>query len=355
MGQGLLTLAPLFYHMKYLNLSILFLLLCLQVYGVTLEAEFQLGKKQQPTLDKLLSDVARYIVFNKNSDKLIAKGMDGKLVEWDLKIKERRVIGHLESKRFFAYSSEANCLLIQKPNNDITVRNLDSGNEILVTNGKYDTGSLSTNGFHVVLSEGGEAFQYWQLNHENISIMKSFQTSMPIRNGLTLSNNGKYIATAEGTYRDGEGHKTVIKVWDSINEKQPLRVFNTGEILGVWNLIFSQDETRLAIDTQNNAQSGICVWDVRTGRKLLDKSGFEAYWTRALAFPPKKHPNDIEYLASGDEKGYLRIWKIPDGESVVWETYPTGIQALAFSPNGTYLAVALWDTTIHILRWSTNE
>ena len=341
--------------MRYFILSILFLLFCLPVHGVTLETEFQLGEKQEPTLDRLLPDVARYIVFNNNSDKLIAKGMDGKLVEWDLKTNEKREIGHLKSKRFFAYSSDANWLLIQKPNNDITLHSLDDDNEILITNGKFDTGSLSTNGSHVVLSEGGKAFQYWQLNHKNISTMKTFQTSMPIRNGLTLSNKGKYIAAAEGTYRDAEGHKTIVEVWNSKNERQPLRVFNTGEILGVWNLIFSQNETLLAIDTQNSGKSGIRVWDVRNGRQLLNKSGFEAYWTRALAFAPKEQTSDMDYLASGDEKGYLRIWKIPRGESLIWETYPTGIQALAFSPNGKYLAVALWDTTIQILRWKTNE
>ncbi len=341
--------------MRYFILSILFLLFCLPVHGVTLETEFQLGEKQQPTLDRLLPDVPRYIVFNKNSDKLITKEMGGKLVEWDLKTKEKREIGHLESKRFFAYSSDVNWLLIQKSNDDITLRNLDYDNEFLITNGKYDTGSLSIKGFHVVLSEGGKTFQYWQLHNHNISTQKSFQTSMPIRNGLTLSNNGKYIATAEGTYKDEEGHKTIVEVWNSKNERQPLRVFNTGEILGVWNLVFSQDESLLAVDTQNNSKSGIRVWDVRTGRQLLNKSGFEAYWTRALAFAPKEQYTDMDYLASGDEKGYLRIWKIPGGESLIWETYPTGIQALTFSPNGKYLAVALWDTTIQILRWNRNE
>ena len=111
----------------------------------------------------------------------------------------------------------------------------------------------------------------------------------------------------------------------------------------------------LAVDTQLNAKSGIRVWNVKTGAQLLNKSGFEAYWTRALAFVPNEKLNSTEYLASGDEKGNLRIWKIPGGESVIWETYPTGIQTLAFSPNGEYLAVALWDATIQILRWKKDE
>ena len=115
-------------------------------------------------------------------------------------------------------------------------------------------------------------------------------------------------------------------------------------------MLFSPDATLVAVDTQKNAQSGIRVWEVGTGRQRLAKSGFEAYWTRALAFSPTS-----EYLASGDEAGHLRLWDISEGESVVWETYLTGIQALAFSPNGEYLAVALWDTTIQILHWRKKQ
>ena len=113
---------------------------------------------------------------------------------------------------------------------------------------------------------------------------------------------------------------------------------------------FSADATLLAVDTQKNAQSGIRVWEIETGRKLLAKSGFEAYWTRALAFSPSG-----EYLASGDEAANLRVWDISEGESVIWETYPTGIQSLAFSPNGDYLAVALWDTTVQMLHWRDEQ
>ena len=175
--------------------------------------------------------------------------------------------------------------------------------------------------------------------------LKTLQTSLPVRNGLTLSDNGQFIAAAEGSYRDGEGHRTAIEIWNTTDER-PTRVFNTGEILGVWNVLFSPDATMLAVDTQKNAQSGIQVWEIETGRKLLTRSGFEAYWTRALTFSPSG-----KYLVSGDEASNLRVWDIAKGESVIWETYPTGVQSLAFSPNNEYLAVAFWDATIQVLYW----
>ena len=337
--------------MKKIVLLILFSLLSVSVHGVSLESAFQLGEKQQPRLDRLLPDVAQYMAFNKDSTKLIAKGMGGTLVEWNIQSRQKREVGNIHAKRLFVYSAGTNQLLIQKED-AATILNLESGGETQITKGRYESGSLSADGTLAVLSKGDKEFEFWQL--ADVS-SKTFQTTLPVRNGLTLSNNGKFIAAAEGTYRDGEGHRTIIEIWDAKTEKQPIRVFNTGEILGVWNLMFSDSGTMLAVDTQLNAKSGIRVWDVKTGAQLLNKSGFEAYWTRALAFAPNENSNPIEYLASGDEKGNLRIWKIPDGESTIWETYPTGIQALAVSPNGEYLAVALWDATIQILRWKRNE
>ena len=91
--------------------------------------------------------------------------------------------------------------------------------------------------------------------------MKTLQTSLPVRNGLTLSDDGQFIAAAEGSYRDGEGHRTIVEIWNATDE-HPIQVLDTGEILGVWNLLFSPDATMLAVDTQKHAQSGIRVWEL---------------------------------------------------------------------------------------------
>ena len=340
--------------MKNLIIFLLFDILCLSVQAATLEFAFQLGEKQQPRLDKLLPDVARYTVFGSDSTKLIAKGMGGTVVEWDLQSREKREISRVRAKRWFAYSLGTNQLLVRDADDNITILSLGSGDEALLTHGAYESGSLSVDSTRALLSRGDNEVEVWQLpkqgpktvkSEESAHKLKVLQTSFPVRNGLTLSDDGQRIAAAEGTYRDGEGHRTAIEVWNATDE-HPMKIFNTGEILGVWNVLFSPDATMLAVDTQKNAQSGIRVWEVETGRPLLTKSEFEAYWTRALAFSPTS-----DYLASGGEGGNLRVWDVSEGASVIWETYPTGIQALAFSPNGKYLAVALWDTTIQILHW----
>ncbi len=336
--------------MKNLIVFFLFnLLLCLSVQGAALEFAFQLGEKQQQRLDELLPDVARQMVFNKDSTKLIARGMGGTVVEWDLQTRQKREIGDIHAKRWFAYATGTDQLLVRKADDNITLLSLGSGGEILLTKGQYESGSLSADGTLALLSKGDNEVEVWRLAKQNREVMKTLPTNLPVRNGLTLSNDGQLIAAAEGSYRDGEGHRTVIEIWNTTDEN-PIQVLDTGEILGVWNVLFSPDATMLAVDTQKNAHSGIRVWEVGTGRQRLAKSGFEAYWTRALTFSPIS-----DYLASGDEAGNLRVWDISEGESVIWETYPTGIQALAFSPNGDYLAVARWDATIQILHWRANH
>ena len=340
--------------MKNLLFTLLFHLLCVSVHGVTLEFAFQLGEKEQPRLDKLLLDVARHMAFSSDNTKLIAKGMGGTVVEWDIQSRQKREVSHIHAKRWFAYSMGTDQMLVRDADDDITLLSLGSGDETLLTHGQYESGSLSVDGTLAVLSRGDSEVEVWQLtkqdpetvkNHGSARKLKVLQTSFPVRNGLTFSGDGQFIAAAEGTYRDGEGHRTAIEIWNA-TDAHPMKIFNTGEIFGVWNVRFSPDTTMLAVDTQKNAQSGIRVWEVETGRQLLTKSEFEAYWTRALAFSPTS-----DYLASGDESGDLRVWDISEGESVIWETYPTGIQALAFSPNGGYLAVALWDATIQVLHW----
>lgn len=321
-----------------------------------MEFAFQLGEKQEPRLDRLLPDVTRQLAFSGDSTGLIAKQMDGTVVMWDVQTRQNRVVCTIPEEQWFAYAVDANQLLIRTTDENIAVVDLASNAEITLTKGAYESGSLSDNGKLGVLSEGDDQIEVWQITPSTAVEMldggqilpqklKTLATAMPVRNGVTLSGDGRFIAAAEGSYREGEGHRTAIEIWNT-TDAHPIQVFDTGEILGVWNVLFSPDAKLLAVDTQKNAQSGIRVWEIKTGRQRLGKSAFEAYWTRALTFSPTS-----DYLVSGDEAGNLRVWDISEGESVIWETYPTGIQSLAFSPNGAYLAVALWDATIQILRW----
>ena len=277
--------------MKNLIVFVLFNLLCLSVQGATLEFAFQLGERQEPRLDKLLPDVAREMAFNKDSTKLVAKQMDGTVVVWDVQTLQNRIVCTIPEKRWFAYAAGMDQLLVRTADENVAIVDLETDVEMLLTKGAYDSGSLSDDGRLAVLSEGDEQVEVWQItpNDEQARFrkLKILETVLPVRNGLALGynsqidaakrGNGYLIAAAEGSYRDGEGHRTVVEIWSTADERA-IHVFNTGEILGVWNVLFSPNATMLAVDTQKNAQSGIRVWEIETGRQRLAKSGFEAYW-----------------------------------------------------------------------------
>ena len=183
-----------------------------------MEFAFQLGERQQPRFDKLLPDVARQMVFNRDGTKLIAKGMGGTVVEWDIQSRQKREIGDIRANRWFAYATGTDQLLVRKADDGITLLSLKNNRETLLTQGQYESGSLSADGTLAVLSKGDNEVEVWQLAKQSRKAMKTLLTDLPVRNGLTLSNDGQFIAAAEGSYRDGEGHRTVIEIWDTTAE-----------------------------------------------------------------------------------------------------------------------------------------
>ena len=174
-----------FYHMKNLLVFLLFNLLCLSVQGATLEFAFQLGEKQQPQLDKLLPGVARQMAFNKRSTKLITRRMGGTVVEWDIQSRQRREIGNIHAKRWFAYATGANQLLVRKANDNIAILSVGSGDETLLTNGQYESGSLSGDGTLAVLSKGDNEVEIWQLTKQSSEIVKSEGSAQKLKTLLT--------------------------------------------------------------------------------------------------------------------------------------------------------------------------
>ena len=155
------------YLMKNLLIAFLFNFLCVSVQGATLDFAFQLGEKQEPRLDKLLSDVVRQMAFSRDSKKLIAKGMGGTVVEWDIQSRQKREISYVRAKRWFAYSIGTDQMLARDADDNITILSLGNGDEALLTNGQYESGSLSADSTLAVLSRGDNEVEVWQLTKQD--------------------------------------------------------------------------------------------------------------------------------------------------------------------------------------------
>ena len=111
--------------------------------------------------------------------------MGGTVVEWDIQSRQRREIGNIHAKRWFAYSTGANQLLVRKANDNITILSVGSGDETLLTNGQYESGSLSTDGTLAVLSKGNNEVEVWQLTKQSSEIVKSEGSAQKLKTLLT--------------------------------------------------------------------------------------------------------------------------------------------------------------------------
>ena len=299
---------------------------------------FHFGVSQPPPGDRMLPRVSRHIVFSLDDTKIISRLEDGGVVQWDLETREEKHV--TTTKDLFAYSPVRNLLLLKNENDDVVLLNLDTNQETILTNGAFDSGSLSANGKFVALSRGDKEIEIWDADQKRL--VKPLKAVEPVRNGLAISHDGRYVAAAEGTYRDGEGHRTNIEVWD-IKRDAPADLIDTGVILGVWNLHFSPDASMLAVDSQIEAQAGIRVWERSTKEPLCIIDNLEAYWARALTFALGG-----KYIALGDESGVLILSNIKEDREVFALRIDTGIESLAFSHDGRYMAVGLFDSTVQI-------
>ena len=302
------------------------------------QLSFQFGVSQPPPGDRMLPRVSRRIVFSLDDTKIISKLEDGSVVQRDLETREEKHI--TTTIDLFAYSPDRNLLLVRKENDDVTLIALDTNQEMVLTNGVFENGSLSANGKFVALSRGDKQIDIWDADQKRL--VKRLKAVEPVRNGLAISHDGQYVAAAEGTYRAGEGHRTKIEVWD-IKQNTPADVIDTGIILGVWNVHFSPDASMLAADSQIEAQAGIRVWERSTREQLCIIDDLEAYWARALTFAL-----DGKYIALGDESGVLILSNIKEDREVFALSINTGIESLAFSHDGRYMAVGLFDSTVQI-------
>ena len=303
------------------------------------QLSFHFGVSQNPPDDRMLPRVSRHIVFGVEDTKIISKLEDGSVVQWDLETRKEKYI--TTTKDLFAYSPAQNLLLVRKKNDDVTLISLDTNQEVVLTSGTFERGSLSANGKFVALSRGDEEIEIWDADQKRL--LKRLKAVEPVRNGLAISHDGQYVAAAEGTYRDGEGHRTNIEVWD-IKQNAPADLIDTGIILGVWNLHFSPDASMLAVDSQIEAKAGIRVWERSTKDQLFGIDNLGAYWARAVTFAL-----DGKYIALGDESGVIGLWNIKENKELfLMKIVDAGIESLAFSHDGRYMAVGLFDSTVQI-------
>lgn len=311
----------------------------------------QLGKAGAHNEDRRLPNLPLDIVFEQNRSRVIARQDDGNIHAWDTATGKSRLIVWTES--LFAYCRMRELLLINASNNVVMV-DLASNAKRHVASGAYDHAAWSKDcSSFAIAGEGSRTVEVWK--SESLTKYATAATKMSVRNGVAMSDNGQFVAAATGIYSDtpdeigrGKGHRTNLEIFEISGDSQMARTVLLDDpkvILGMWKMAFAPDGQALIVGSQVDGKSGLRTIRPQNGDVSWQQNGFESYWIRALAVSPNG-----QLAVSGDEKGLLRGWDVETGERKFERRTGLVIQSLAFSEDGSALAMALWDSTIGLLN-----
>ena len=286
-----------------------------------------------------LPDLALHLGWNDRGTRIIARQEDGTVTGWDTRTGQALAIAQTEA--VFAYCPAEDRLVVNIDDAAVLL-SLSSGDFERLAGGRHDHAAFSADCSALAIAREDESHvRIWHPDGRTEDIA----TAQPVRNSLMLSADGHMLAAAGGTYTDTGGHRTTLELFD-ISAPEPSRTVhlaNPDEILGMWTMAFSPDGAGLMLGSQVYGQSGLRHIATASGDVRWGHDGFQSYWVRALAVSP-----DGIVLATGDEKGFLRLWDADTGTKLA--EYRTGlvIQSLAFSGDGRRLAIGLWDGTIGV-------
>jgi WD40 repeat protein len=172
--------------------------------------------------------------------------------------------------------------------------------------------------------------QAWRLRRESWSHFRS----------LAFSPGGRVLAIG--------GLWAGLQFWDLVEgiEQEPLREATEA----VRSVTFAPDGTKLAVGTWKlgNQPAMVTVWEWPTRRRLAELGDFPGS-VNVLAFSP-----DGVRLVVGDSSGKVRLWNLGTGRELArWQPHDPPIIGLAFSPDDRLIAtsshadrdIRLWDAS----------
>lgn len=189
--------------------------------------------------------------------------------------------------------------------------------------------------------------QKWRILRYEKGVEVDFVASLDAHEGsvvaIAFSPDGKVFASAS---RDG-----TVKFWDTSELRQEFAVnLNYPPI----SISFSPDCQWLVIGSYGGEVSFCYLTD----RKIVKALKLGQEIVQAVAFSP-----DGKFLAFGSgvwdqserrfATGKLRVWQAADEEFTCgWEDFPSPVNSIAFSPDGSLLAASSWDGKVRVFRVS---
>lgn len=150
-------------------------------------------------------------------------------------------------------------------------------------------------------------------------------------NCVAYSSKGLCIASG--------GNDRVVRIWDAVTQK--LKFSLEGHLTEVSTVAFSPDDSHIVTASQHD--NCYRVWDATDGRELMWCFRHED-GVNCLAYSPNG-----QYLASGSEDNTVRVWDATTfAEVFCFRDHRRPVYVIQFSPDGSLLASGSEDKTIRI-------
>lgn len=307
-----------------------------------------LGTPGPHNVKQMLDNLPLDISFEKKRGRILSHQAGGEIVSWDLKSGKPMTIA--QTSGLYGYCPSRQQMMLSD-GSKILLRDLAKRENRTIVSGRYRYIAWNKGCSVFVLSRSdANEIEVWR--REPLSKIAVIPTAAPIRNGLALSDDGAYLAVAEGTHDDKDRHQTKIEIFSlkkTVKDGSPAErtalLEDSFAIFGMWKMVFVPQEQTLFLGSQIKASAGLRNVSPTTGDTLWGHDGFASYWVRAFAAS-----KGGDMLITGDEKGMLRAWDAKSGSRIFQRRTGLVIQATAFSEDGKDVAIALWDSTIGIMN-----
>ncbi|MGD8585482.1 MAG: protein kinase [Chloroflexota bacterium] len=241
--------------------------------------------------------------------------------------------GHDDFIQALAYSPDGN--LLATAGNDLTARvwDLKTGQAIWTLNhpDAVDDVEFSPDGATLATASYDGGARLWNL--ETGALEHRFPVGDCI--DVTFSPDGKLLATTSVD--------STAQIWDlASGERRQVLRGHTDWVLGS---AFSPDSRQLATAGMD---AGPLIWDVETGELLLDPGNRSA--TPDVAYSP-----DGQQIAVAYADGDVYVWNLEEfmadsnSAPAVWLAgHENRVSSIAFDPNGRFVVTGSWDGTARI-------
>jgi WD40 repeat protein/DNA-binding SARP family transcriptional activator len=304
------------------------------------------------------ASVVYCLAFSPDGSSLATGSVDGTARIWDISASGNEEIltltGHFDGQRRVAYSPDGARLATTDGDGQAVILDAETGETLLTfshPSGAVWEAAFSPDGTRLATAGEANTARVWDAQDGRELLTLTGHAEAPPVGGMVagipavaFSPDGRLLASGGA---DGQA-----RLWDAETGESVLALQVHPQGIGVTRLAWSPDGTRLAAASDLHPVAGgparveplVRVWDVASGQELYTVTGLPSRaW--ALAFSP-----DGTKLAVGVEAGFLKIYDAATGaESLSLPHHGGGIMAVAFSPDGVLLATGgqdppqLWD------------